>query len=669
MTFDNKNKKNNAEEALNSQNDQQIENQIREMTDDIEIPESLNPENIERLIGEKAGKKRFSWKPSYTVAAAACCVVVIGALVFGGVSGNITDRENKTVTTASEDKQSEAESAAGTIASAKNYDEVYQYIEAERKNQDVGLTASGNESAKLESNSSSSETDTASATDTYSDTNIREDGVDEGDIVKTDGKNLYILNGQKVQIVSIKNKEMKQLSTIRLEDDQYVSEIYVKDGSLILVYTKTEYGDKNAEYGGTYRQYTVAETYDVSNPDKPVSKGKITQSGNFNTMRVSGDYVYLLSSFYAEMGTERANVSSYIPQIQGESINSKDILLPQYVRGDQYTVVTSFSIKNPEERVDSKAIFGSTGLVYVSGENIYVCEAYYNSADSDVTQTCIRKIAYKDGKLEAVGQTRVDGTLNDSFSIDEYEGNLRLVTTVSYTGNESAFPIVTFDKIVSSENTNKKDTNSLYILDEKLKEQGKIEGLAEDERVYSARFMGDTGYFVTYKQVDPLFSVDLSKPDHPEITGKLKIPGFSDYLHPFGDGLLLGVGMDVDATGTTTQGVKLSMFDISNPDNVSEIKKYILENFYSTDISYNYKAALISTSRNLIGFSAYGQGQTYYIFSFDKDKGFESIFQRELNGNADVRGVYAGDNFYLIAGNTVESFDLETFDKIDDIVL
>ena len=242
--------------------------------------------------------------------------------------------------------------------------------------------------------------------------------------------------------------------------------------------------------------------------------------------------------------------------------------------------------------------------MYVSGSSIYVCESYYNSEESDVTQTCIRKVAYKDGTLEAVGQTRIDGTLNDSFSIDEYEGNLRLVTTVSPTGGASPFPIVTFGESPFSSKSTKKDSNSLYVLDEKLNELGKIEGLAEDEQVYSARFMGSTGYFVTFKQVDPLFSVDLSNPEKPEVIGALKIPGFSDYLHPYGDGLLLGIGMDVDETGTTTEGVKLSMFDISDPSDVKEIEKYVMEDCYSTNVSYNYKAALINTDRNLIGFAA-----------------------------------------------------------------
>lgn len=669
---------------------QAVEEQIREMADDVEIPESLKPENIEKMLTEKGGKKPFRWKAAYSaVAAAACCVIVVGIAAFGGGLGGHKDMSNTESTSAADaggtnEAKADAESSGTSdtvIASAGDYDEIYKYIEAEKKSQEelqkqysVDSAADGSASnfARTESAESKADTSAAGAADSgasYSDTNIREEGVEEGDIVKTDGKNLYILNGQKVQIVNIENKEMKEMASIRLEDDQYISEIYIKGDNLLIVYTKTEYNDGNEGYDGTYKQYTVAETYDVSNPEKPKSVGKITQSGSFYTVRVTGDYVYLFSNFNAELSAARNDIDLYIPQVQGKAIDSGSILLPQYVRGNQYTVISAFSLKDPGRKLDSKAVFGSSGLVYVSGSSIYVCESYYNSEESDVTQTCIRKVAYKDGTLEAVGQTRIDGTLNDSFSIDEYEGNLRLVTTVSPTGGASPFPIVTFGESPFSSKSTKKDSNSLYVLNEKLNELGKIEGLAEDEQVYSARFMGSTGYFVTFKQVDPLFSVDLSNPEKPEVIGALKIPGFSDYLHPYGDGLLLGIGMDVDETGTTTEGVKLSMFDISDPSDVKEIEKYVMEDCYSTNVSYNYKAALINTDRNLIGFAAYGQSQKYYLFSYDKEKGFQCIFERELSGYSEGRGLFSEDTFYLVAGNTVESFRMDTFEKVDDIVL
>ena len=126
-----------------------------------------------------------------------------------------------------------------------------------------------------------------------------------------------------------------------------------------------------------------------------------------------------------------------------------------------------------------------------------------------------------------------------------HKGNLRVVTTEG-------------------------ETNSVYVLDKELKQIGAIEDLAEDERVYSARFMGEVGYFVTFRETDPLFSVDLSDPEKPKIVGELKIPGFSDYLHFYGEDQLLGIGMNVDEETQITDGVKLSMFDISDKTDVKE---------------------------------------------------------------------------------------------------
>ena len=146
----------------------------------------------------------------------------------------------------------------------------------------------------------------------------------------------------------------------------------------------------------------------------------------------------------------------------------------------------------------------------MSGKNIYFYEEEWDYSGSGCVTT-IRKVAYKDGQLKAKAQGRFDGYLKDSFCIDEYEGNLRVVTTK----NDSRGA----------------DSNSVYILDEELEQIGSIEELAKDERVYSARFMGDTGYFVTFRETDPLFSVDLTDPKKPKIVGELKIPGFSEYLH------------------------------------------------------------------------------------------------------------------------------------------
>lgn len=670
---------------------------IDEQMKDVDVPDSLKPENIEKLLEKKGQKRKKNYYKKVTAAAASCAVILgiatagAGGLFRGDLSGKGYETASDAVAGGKEGASEDIGEKSGTkavnaIRSAEDYDEIYQYIkeEYESRNQSYRMESYAEDTGEVKSADdasmssgavgTSSMEGAASAMDAgasadYSETNIREEGVGEADIVKTDGKCLYILNNRRIQIVGIEQEEMEPLGCIDMDEDDYVSEIYIKDDKLVVVYTRSEYRVESGSSGGVYKEYATAETFDVSDPENPKSVGKISQSGNYYTMRMVGDYVYLFSTFYADTSSARKYIGGYIPEIQGKTIDSESILMPMFPRGSQYTVVSTFSMENPGEKIDSKAIFGASGMCYVSGKNIYICEGYYDSEKSNVTQTCIRKVAFEDGKLEAVGQTRIDGTLNDSFSIDEYEDNLRLVVTVSPTYSSSPFPI----SILRSEDTDEKkvekDSNSLYILDRNLNEISRIEGLAEDEQIYSARFMGDTGYFVTFRQVDPLFSMDLSDPENPKIIGKLKIPGFSDYLHPYGEGLLLGIGMAVDEEGITTDGVKLSMFDISDPADVEEVQKYVLEDIYSTDVSYNYKAALVNVEKNLIGFPAYGQEQHYYIFSYGED-GFTCVFDRELTGYySDVRALYVGDRLYLAAGNTVEAFNLETFDKVDDIVL
>jgi len=312
----------------------------------------------------------------------------------------------------------------------------------------------------------------------------------------------------------------------------------------------------------------------------------------------------------------------------------------------------------------------------VSENNIYITEECYGKNDSEKIQTSIRKIAYGNGTLDAVAQTKIDGVLNDSFSIDEYNGYLRIVATVlPNTYNDRIMPIpykgaegnaVEDSAAADSEAV---ETNALYVLDENLEMTGSIQDLAKEETIHSARFMGDIVYFVTFKQIDPLFSADLSDPAAPKIIGELKIPGFSDYLHPYGEGKLLGIGMSVDEDGMTTEGVKLSMFDISDPVNVKETATFVLENVLSTDAGYNYKAVFADAEKNLFGFAAYGDSIEYKMFSYDEAEGFKEVFSKEIINYGNIRGLYIEDTFYLVAGNTVESFAMNGFQKIDDIVL
>ena len=652
------------------------EDKLRELTEDTQIPASLEPEQIEKMLLKKKKEKAAKYRRRYAgIAAAACLCVAAG--VTAAVANNVrVDRSAGTEDSSgagsgSSAAGSEMAEAEGKIACAADYDQIYDYIQAGLKQQEEQMdmqarmysdgTASGvNEAAAADS---ASGTGGAAGSGGYSDTNVREEGVGEADTVKTDGTHMYILSGSRVEIVNIASEEMTEVSAVTVDPDSYIRELYVEDNRLAVFYTQSRYTQGDG-IDVSAREYTCTDVYDISDPSTPVKLNTLSQSGVYNTMRVKDGYAYVLSSFYPDTASPRSDAGAYVPSVQGSTLEADRIFMPEQEMGSEYTVITAFSLADPQEQTDSRAVFGSAGLCYVSGENIYVTESCYDTDDSDVTRTAIRKVAYHDGLLEGAAQTKVDGLLNDSFSIDEYNGYLRLVTTIS---SENGVMPISRESSPEEPDT----SNALYVLDGELQLVGEIGDLAPGETVYSARFMGDTGYFVTFRQVDPLFSADLSDPASPQIIGELKIPGFSEYLHPYGEGRLLGIGMDVDEEGVTTEGVKLSMFDISDPGNVTEVSKYILEDKYGTDVSYNYKAVFVDVDKNLFGFRAYGgNGDVYYLFSYDESEGFQEMFSRELTAyGGDVRGVYAGEKFYLVVGNTVESFTLSGFEKIDDIVL
>ncbi len=673
--------------------ERETEERLRNVTEGTEIPEALRPEAIEKTLEKKKREKQKSrfakGARRYGTAAAAClclAVGIAGVYFLGGdrmSEGGRADYEAESGSTlgltSGSSGSAETEGEQSALLGAESYDEIYQYILGARDYQEIMMKSYGRgtvedgaiaENAADEGNANSSSQNGGIS---YSDTNVRQEGVGEADTVKTDGENLFILTDGRVDIVGIGSEKMEHLAEIQPEKGANVTDIYLENERLVVFYSKVDYEDGDSGNDGSYLEYTCADIYDVSNPSAPERVGGISQSGYYNTMRAKDGYVYVISNFYANVNAARENMSSYIPQVNEKILSASDIFMPEARMGDQYTVISSFALDNPDEKTDTKAVFGTSGMCYVSGENIYITEALYGENGAEVSQTSVRKLSYEEGKLEGIAQTKVDGQLKDSFCIDEYNGYLRIVATVSpmyEVISDGLLPLARFEEDRSEDEAGtaeEQETTSLYVLDKELEITGKIEDLAPGETVYSARFMGDTGYFVTFEQVDPLFSVDLSDPEKPQIIGELKIPGFSEYLHPYGEGLLLGIGMDVDEEGMTTEGVKLSMFDISDPSNVQETEKYVIQDAYGMDI-YDYRAVFIDTEKNLFGFTTYGEKQKYRIFSYTPGTGFQEEACWDLPAYGNIRGLYAGERFYLVANNTVVSYTLDGFDKVDDIV-
>lgn len=624
--------------------------QIRKESEDTQIPDSLRPNQIEKRLSERP--KKYHWKKRYTAGlAAACCLLVCGA-VLG------TQKNLQRVSPVEKQDTATDQAESSDIQTVKSYDQIYEYLQANQDDQygiDDGMleqsavAESAEDSTSMKSTASAdrsvAQNGKASGEASYSETNVRQDGVDEADVVKTDGRYLYTLkdNGSAVSIVDTANGKLKEAASVRVEEDDRIREFYVSDGHLILI---SEFNQEREDGTWTYASTdTRVTTYDITDPEKPEKAGEVTQSGSYTSSRLTDGHLYLFTQYSVDVtsGITPKDKKDYIPYVNQQMLEADDIYLPPFSQAYMYEVVSSVDIAKPGEIQDSKAIFSDGGELYVSNDNIY----WYETQWSDKTETVIKRISYKDGKLKAEASGKVDGYINDSFSIDEYDGYLRVVTTDD-------------------------ETNGLYILNSNMKEVGSITGLAEGEQVYSARLLGDTGYFVTYEQTDPLFSVDLSDPKNPKIIGKLKIPGFSEYLHFYGENLLLGIGMDVDEDGFTTNGVKLSMFDISDSSDVKEIQKYTLENVYSAAVMYDYKAVLIDPEKNVIGFAADGNnGENYYVFSYNDTKGFECLMNETVNGNGyqSARGVYVDNTLYVVKGNIIEAYDMADYQKTGDLIL
>ena len=636
-----------------------MDNREREMleklsakTENVKIPESLEPKNIESMLEENK-KKRF-WNYRYTVvAAAACCLLVCGAVY--GINQAGRDRVNSSIAKArtensksgnSADERTQASSGGETWKTAENYEDVYEYAQAYMDQMEdagsyargeIALYDTGAESTAIMEESASVESKN------YSDTNVRQEGVDEADVVKTDGRYLYVLQdgGEAVALVDTKGGEMKEVSAVEAGDDGQIRELYVTDGKMILI------------QGSVNGSSVKARTYDVSDAKNPKELGEVSQSGNYQSSRVSDGYLYLFSQYYMGTDINVKEADTFVPMVNENILPASSIYLPITDFANIYEVVTSVDLAEPDKICDSKAIFTKGGELYVSNKNIYWYETewtdnnWYVGDTENNTETVIRRLSYYKGEIAGAASGRVDGSINDSFSIDEYRDYLRLVVTTN-------------------------DENAVYVLNDSLEMVGAIEGMAQDERVYSARLLGDTGYFVTYKETDPLFTVDFSNPEKPEIIGKLKIPGFSEYLHFFGEDKLLGIGMDVDAETQVTGGVKLSMFDISDPANVEEESVCVLDNVYYTEVFYDYKAALVDEEKNIIGFPAEENGaETYYVFSYDEEKGFDCRMKEQINGSGyqAARGVYIGELLYVVKGNIIEAYQIGDYQKVDDIIL
>lgn len=451
----------------------------------------------------------------------------------------------------------------------------------------------------------------------HSETNVQVEGVDEADIVKSDGDYIYAISGNDVFIVKARPAEQAGVvARIGVTDGERggdLSEMFVFEKKLAVI-GASEYGPVRMggvkEHGG---RRAFVSVYGLQDPTRPVLLRTVEYEGYYSTARMldGNVHVVLTTTPYEVLDEKDPRPPDIIPVYRDTRPEERTGPFEPAVGWDEidavdpkgftsFLSVVSISLDDGSRKMEKRVIAGRSDDVYASPENLYVAagERDYYFGWRDVPRdfeesTTVYKFKFDGPSVRYQSAGSVPGTILNQFSMDESGGNFRIATTRGQVRGESP-----------------DSTNNVYVLGPDMEIAGRLEGLAPGEKIYSARFMGDRGYLVTFKKVDPLFVLDLSNPAAPVVLGQLKIPGYSDYLHPYDENHIIGVGKNAaeptaeEARGMNFawyQGMKIAIFDVSDVANPKEMHKVEIGD-RGTD-SYalqDHKAFLFDRARNLM---------------------------------------------------------------------
>lgn len=507
--------------------------------------------------------------------------------------------------------------------------------------------------------------------------------VDEPDVIKTDGTYIYHINNSAIQVYAANGGDPYWVCAIESpafgtdasdeeyysydEDNYYynysfINDFYLKDGKLIAVCQESQYDEEGSS------ETALIQVYDIADVKNPALIDEYRQSGYYTSSRMIGNTVYIISDHYVYDG-------NYIPYCGvGEGQNN---LAPECIYKTDcptdacFFVIGAVNIESGVENTDTKAIFGASSTVYCNENNMYITNIegmytdYKGYNDDYEGKIQIIKAELSDGDIEFTATGFVEGNVNDQFSMDEKDGCLRIATTIT---DWSGF----------DEDGNFSQTNNLYVLDENLEIIGSVTGFANDESIRAVRFVGDMAYVITYEYVDPLFIIDLSDKENPQIKGSVEIDGFSSLLAPVDENRLLGIGYSTyeGEYGMMTDGLKVVLFDVSNPENPVVLDS---ASFYDTssEAQYNHKALIHNASKSCfampINVTTTSETEDGYYEYYDYGSGVLTV---KINGNEldftddfmvddsnneygnSPRCTYVGNYIYLIDRNgTIHAFE------------
>ncbi|MBM6618899.1 beta-propeller domain-containing protein [Bacillus suaedaesalsae] len=486
----------------------------------------------------------------------------------------------------------------------------------------------------------------------FTDTNVQVQGVDEADIVKTDGTYIYQAIDGKLKITKVvPSTNIETVATIPFKDFQPF-QLYIDDNKLVVMgHSYTEFQEPvNPNSSASHKmimpmnQQTKILVFDVTDKNHPKEIKSVEIEGNYMTSRKIGSKVYVINHHYPDYWImEQRKDIDLRPRYKDSSstdepkyVEFKDIRYFPESKQASFSIIASFDINEPEKEATITTYLGSGQEVYMTKDSLYITVTRYEYQENNnkreihvpIEDTDIYKFAINDLQVEFLATGTVPGRLLNQFSMDEHEGYFRIATTKGDTWDEK-----------------QPSANHLFVLDSKLGQVGSVEDLARGERIYSVRFMGDKAYIVTFKETDPLFVLDVSNPRKPTVLGELKIPGFSNYLHPYDEKHLIGFGQNtkvIKDKGASqprimTDGVKISLFDVTDPLNPKEKFTEVIggSGTYSP-LNHDHKALLFNKKKNIFAFpitiyedkqgSEYEQlfkFQGIYGYSIDLEKGFQ----------------------------------------------
>lgn len=541
-------------------------------------------------------------------------------------------------------------------------------------------------------------TNSGATTSEYSTTNIQVENVDEADIVKTDGEYVYSISDDTVYITYAKNPtEMNVVAKIQEPlSNIYPEDLILQNNKLIII------------SGNTIK--TVVKIYDlayIENPDK-IKEFEINKE--YYTSRYINGNLYVISSgrVTSEGNLEYVEDGATVNPDKPNAYKINDL----YTR--MQTVIASYNLNAPENKIKVQSYLMDVENAYISEKNMYLIDNGYSGSrdvefsdifglkgllgigdaikESDSTYgSNIYKFNFKeDGSVEYQTKTQVEGTTIDQFSLDEKDDNLRIAL---YTTKGSR----------------------VVVLDNNLKQLGETAYLAKGEKMYSARFVGDRAYLVTYKNMDPLYSIDLSDPANPKALGALKIPGYSTYLQPYDENHIIGFGFQteetvrrnslgrVTSTSAKVTGMKMALFDVSDISNPKMISEEVIgDSKTNSTVLENHKALLLDKERNLLAipiknyttdlsitedddissatksYTSYLKSRTYNkvgyaVYSLDIANGFNlrGIITHDVNSNnytSDIRGLYIDDTLYTVSNKEIKANNIDTLAEIKEII-